>query len=168
MCFAMDEIVSLKNVSATTSEIQDSVGDKKYPVPISIYYQSIPFVEKKPKKNWHEMLFSFSAIEADAQQVINNWLNAYDYLYPALNLYFSTKTGAQKYVDGKFLALAQGLETYHRRTSAETLMEPDSFESVVAEVLKGCPEEHVDWLQGRLVHGNEINLGKRLKRIIVK
>ena len=39
MCFAMDEIVSLKNVSATSSEIQRSRGDdKNYPVPISIYY----------------------------------------------------------------------------------------------------------------------------------
>lgn len=167
MCFAMDEIVTLNNVSATSSEIQHKLdNDKQYPIPISIYYQSIPFVEKRPKKNWHEMLFNFGTIKTDAQQVLNNWLNAYEYLYPALNLYFSTKTGAQKYLEGKFLALAQGLETYHRRTSSETLMESESFESMVAEILNGCPKEHVDWLQGRLMHGNEINLSKRLKRII--
>lgn len=167
MCFAMDEIVALKNVSATSSEIQHGIGnDKQYPVPISIYYQSIPFAEKRPKKSWHEMLFNFGAIKADAQQVLNNWLNAYEDLYPALNLYFSTKAGAQKYLEGKFLALAQGLETYHRRTSIETLMDSDAFESLVAEILKTCPEKHIDWLQGRLRHGNEINLGKRLKKII--
>lgn len=166
MCFAMDEVVSLKKVSATSSEIQQSVGDKQYPVQVSIYYQSIPFAEKKPTKNWHEMLFNFGAIKTDAQQVLNNWLNAYEYLYPALNLYFSTQTGAQKYLEGKFLALAQGLETYHRRTSVETLMEPKAFEVMVEKILNGCPEEHIDWLKGRLVHGNEINLGKRLKKII--
>lgn len=166
MCFAMDEVVSLKDVSATSSEIQYDVDGKQHPVQISIYYQSIPFSEKKPKKNRHEMLFNFGAIKTDAQQVFNNWLNAYEYLYPALNLYFSTKTGSQKYLDGKFLALAQGLETYHRRTSSETLMEPKSFDAVVEEILNGCPKEHVDWLKGRLMHGNEINLGKRLKKII--
>jgi len=68
MCFAMDEVVSLKNVSATSSEIlRDGSDDKKYPVPISIYYQSIPFSEKIPKKTWHEMLFNFGAIKTNAQ-----------------------------------------------------------------------------------------------------
>lgn len=167
MCFALDEVVSLKNVSATSSEIlRDGGDDKKYPVPISIYYQSIPFSEKIPKKNWHEMLFKFSSIKTNAQQVFNNWLNAYEYLSPALGLYFSTKAGAQKYLDGKFLALAQGLETYHRRTSSETLMDKKSYEALVSEVLEGCPEEHLDWLKGRLMNGNEINLGKRIKKII--
>lgn len=167
MCFAMDEVVSLKNVSATSSEIlRDGGDDKKYPVPISIYYQSIPFSEKIPKKNWHEMLFNFGAIKANAQQVFDNWLNAYEYLSPALGLYFSTKSGAQKYLDGKFLALAQGLETYHRRTSSETLIDNESYAALVSEVLEGCPAEHLAWLKGRLMHGNEINLGKRIKKII--
>lgn len=167
MCFSIDEIVTLKNVSATSSEIQLDGGDNKiYPVPISIYYQSIPFSEKLQKKTRHEMLFNFDAIKANAQQVFNNWLKAYEDLSPALGLYFSTKAGAQKYLDGKFLALAQGLETYHRRTSSETLMDKESYESLVSEVLKGCPEEHLDWLYGRLLHGNEINLRKRIKKII--
>lgn len=167
MCFAMDEIVAMKNVSATSSEIQrDGGDDKQYPVPITVYYQSNPYSEKTPKRNWHDMLFTFGSIKDNAQQVFNNWISAYEYLSPAFGLYFSTKTGAQKYLDGKFLALAQGLETYHRRISTETLMEPESFESLVSTVLDGCPDEHIDWLKGRLMHGNEINLGKRLKKII--
>jgi len=167
MCFAMDEIVSIKNVSATSSEIQRDVGDDKtYPVPISIYYQSIPFSEKVTKKNRRDMLFNFGAIKTNAQEVFNNWLNAYKYLSPALNLYFSTKAGAQRYLDGKFLALVQGLETYHRRTSKETLMDKNHFYSLVSEILKGCPKKHIDWLKSRLMYGNEINLGKRINKII--
>lgn len=51
MCFAMDEIVSLKNISATSFEIQrDGGDDKKQPAPILIYYQSKPFSENIPKK----------------------------------------------------------------------------------------------------------------------
>lgn len=167
MCFAMNEIVTIKNLVATSREIQfESSTDKQSPVPISIYYQSIPFTEKAPKKNWHEMLFNFRAIADDAEEVFNKWLDAYEDLFPALNLYFSTKAGAQKYLDGKFLALAQGLETYHRRTSTETLMKQEIFDTLVDEIIKGCPVDHVEWLKGRLVHGNEINLGKRLKKII--
>ncbi len=167
MCFAMDGIVTLKDVSATSSKIQRKIGDNETsPVPISIYYQSNPFSEKIPKKSWHDMLFTFGTIKVNAKEVFNNWINAYEYLAPAIGLYFSTKIGAQKYLDGKFLALAQGLETYHRRTSSETLMDKATYESLVSEILKGCPNDHIDWLKGRLIHGNEINLGKRLKKII--
>ncbi|WGL97883.1 hypothetical protein QE177_11905 [Arsenophonus sp. aPb] len=168
MCFAMDAIVAIKNVSATSSEIQRDLGDgTQYSVPIKIYYQSIPFSEKVPKRTWHQdMIFSYAAIKHNAQQVFNSWISAYEYLAPAFGLYFSTKIGAQKYLDGKFLALAQGLEVHHRRTNDEKLMEPEVFQSLVSTVLAACPDAHIDWLKGRLMHGNEINLAKRLKRLI--
>lgn len=167
MCFAIDTTVTLNNLIATSSEIQREISEgRRYPVPIRIYYPSIPFSEEVPKKSFHQMLFSYRVITSNAQDIFNNWINAYEIIAPALSLYFSTKIGAQKYLDGKFLALAQGLETYHRRTSDEKLMDSNEFESLVSEIIKACPEQNLEWLKGRLMHGNEINLGKRLKRII--
>lgn len=167
MCFAIDATVTLKDLTATSMEIHREINEgKSHPVLIHIYYKSTPFSEKSPKKSWHQMLFNYGAIKTNAQDIINNWLNAYEILSPALNLYFSTKTGAQKYLEGKFLALAQGLETYHQRTSDEKLMSEESFRLLVNSIKKNCPEENINWLDGRLMHGNEINLGKRLKRII--
>lgn len=167
LCFAIDTTVALKNLSATSKEIQRDSGDgNQYPVSIKVFYPSIPFTEKVPDKSWHRMLFTYGTIKSNAQDVFNNWLRAYEIMAPALSLYFSTKNGAQKYLDGKFLALAQGLETYHRRTSDEKLMDSSEFDSLVSTISKSCPEEYAEWLSGRLKHGNEINLGKRLKRII--
>lgn len=167
MCFAMDDIVSIKKVSATSPEIiREAYDDINYPAPIKIYYQSLPYSEKTPKRNWHDMLFHYRIIKDNAQQVFNNWLNAYEYLQPAFSLYFSAKTGAQRFLEGKFLALAQGLETYHRRTSDEKLMEAEEFDLLVNKILQTCPNENIEWLRGRLTHGNEISLSKRLKRII--
>lgn len=167
LCFAIDTTVALKSLSATSTEKQRDVGNgREYPIPVKIFYRSIPFIEKVPSKNWHGMLFTYRTIESNAQDVFNNWLRAYETMAPALSLYFSTKNGAQKYLDGKFLALAQGLETYHRRTSDEQLMDSLEFQDLVSTILKTCPEQHVAWLNGRLMHGNEINLGKRLKRIV--
>jgi len=167
LCFAIDTTVALKDLSATSKEIQrDSGNGKQYPVLIKVFYSSIPFTEKVPDKSWHRMLFTYRTIKSNAQDVFNNWLRAYEIMAPALSLYFSTKNGAQKYLDGKFLALAQGLETYHRRTSDEKLMDSSQFDSLVSTISESCPEEYAEWLSGRLMHGNEINLGKRLKRII--
>lgn len=167
MCFAMDEVVVMQDVSATSSELQRTLNNgEQYPEKISIYYQSIPYSEKTPKIFKHKMLFTFKAIENNAQRVFNNWLNAYEYLSPALGLYFSIKVDAHKYFDGKFLALAQGLETYHRRTSSETLMAQEDFDNLVSEILAKCPKEHTTWLRDRLHYGNELSLRQRIKKII--
>ncbi|PHZ84660.1 HEPN domain-containing protein [Paremcibacter congregatus] len=167
MCFVMDETVTMKNISATTLEkLSDWGGNKKYPTPISIYYESKPYSEKVPSQAQHKMLFNFDSIKDNAQLIFNKWINAYKDLSPALNLYFSTQNGGQKFLEGRFLALAQGLENYHRRTNDETLMDSEEYNSLRKKILDGCPRDQMKWLEGRLMHGNEINFGKRLKRII--
>jgi ApeA N-terminal domain 1 len=163
LCFAIDETVCLDHVTATSNKIRENMTE---PVPIRIYYQSQPYSKDKPKIEWDRMLFRYGLIQNDAERIINNWIDAYDEIAPALNLYFSTKTRAQKYLDGKFLALAQGLETYHRRKSNEKLMDEVIFKELVENLVLKCPEEHKEWLKGRLMYGNEINLGKRIKSII--
>ncbi|PMY37692.1 MULTISPECIES: ApeA N-terminal domain 1-containing protein [Pseudomonas] len=167
LSFAIDDVVSLKNVSARSNYLLEDYGNgSKHPARIAIYYGSAFFKEDTPKKTWHNMLFHFGRIRDDAENIFNNWLNAYDDLSPTLGLYFSTRSGAQKFLEGKFLALAQGLETYHRRTCTKTLMDEKAFSALVEKVLENCPAEHTEWLEGRLMHGNEINLRNRLKSII--
>jgi ApeA N-terminal domain 1 len=167
LCFAVDQIVCLDSITAMSNDILMNVGNNKtIPAPIKIYYQSIPYSEYNPNLDLHRMLFVYAQIDKDFEKIINNWINTYNKIDPALSLYFSTKTGAQKYLDGKFLALAQGLETYHRRTSNEKLMDEEKFKELVEEIIFKCPEENKEWLEGRLKHGNEINLRRRIKSII--
>lgn len=167
ICFATDEIVSIKNLKAKSSNIQREISaEKKVSIPIPLYYQSLPFSEKVAKKTWNSMLFTFKAIEANAQNIFNTWIGAYDTLSPAFNLYFSTKSNTKKYLEEQFLGLIQGLETYHRRSSHETLMEQDKFDVLVTEIKSHCSTEYLEWLDGRLKYGNEISLKTRLRRII--
>lgn len=167
LSFAIDKTVCIERVSATSDAIRQAIGDgKTIPVSISLYYASLPYTKIEPKIDWHRMLFRFEQIREDAERIVNNWFDAYDEIEPALNLYFSTKTGAHKYLESKFLALAQGLETYHRRTSNEKLMDEAVFKELTENLIKQCPKENQKWLSGRLQHGNEVNLGRRIKSII--
>jgi hypothetical protein len=162
--FAIDKTVCLEQVSATFDAIpQDITNNKTLPVSISVYYESQPYTEIEPKIDRDRMLFRFGQIREDAERIVNNWFDAYEKIDPALNLYFSTKTGAYQYLEGKFLALAQGLETYHRRTSNEKLMDEAEL---TENLIKQCPEKNQKWLSGRLEYGNELNLRKRIKNII--
>lgn len=167
LCFAVDATVTISDVSATSNEVVTEVSEgKTRPVNIVVYYPSLPFSQEAPKIDLHRMLFVFGNIRSNAENLINNWLNAYSIVRPSLGLYFSAVTGTHKYLDGKFLALAQALETYHRRTSSETLMENGKFRKLLASLICLCPKTHRRWLRGRLRHGNEINLGQRVKKII--
>lgn len=167
LCFAIDRTVCIERVSATLDTIVQDIGNgKTRPVLISVYYASLPYTKNEPKIDWHRMLFRYGQIREDAERIINNWFDAYDEIDPALNLYFSVKTGAHEYLDGKFLALAQGLETYHRRTSSEKLMDEGTYKELTECLIKQCPEENQEWLSERLRQGNEVNLGRRIKSII--
>jgi len=165
--FAVDSTVTISDVSATSNEIVMEISEgKTRPVTIKLYYPSLPFSDDAPKIDIHKMLFRFSDISENAGHVFNKWLSTYSVILPSIGLYFSAVSGAHKYLDGKFLALAQGLETYHRRTSDETMRDESEFRSMVASLLWSCPKKNRKWLRGRLYQGNELNLGQRIKKII--
>lgn len=166
MNFAMDATVSVSSMYCFSNEITREVNGNKRPEPVQLFYSSEPFEEKIPKIVRHAMLFRFVDIKDRFNEIIDKWLGAYESISPSLNLYFSTKTGSQKYLDGKFLALAQALETYHRRTSDETYVTKEEFKTLLNEIKSKCPEKHKDWLAGRLDNGNEISLRNRLNRIV--
>lgn len=167
LCFAIDKTVSIEKVSVTSKSVcQDIGGEKTVPVSILLYYASLPHTKNDPQIDCYGMLFRFEQVKEDAERIVNNWLDAYDKIGPALNLYFYTKMGMQKNLEGRFLSLAQALETYHRRTSDETLRDKAKFKKLVNDIIEKCPSEEEKWLRGRLEHGNELSLSSRIKRII--
>ncbi len=167
LSFAVDQMVCIERVSATLdSFLQNNSNGKGNPVSIPIYYRSLPFVKESTKIDKDLMLFRYDHIRDNAELIFNNWFNAYESIDPALNLYFTMKTGAHKYLEGKFLALVQGLETYHRRTSSKKLMADEDYQQLMQSIVEKCPIESKDWLIGRLCHGNEISLSQRIKAII--
>ena len=167
LCFAIDQTVSITSVTAYSYDLKSKIGeDKEYEVPIKIYYPSLPFSQNPPKIEWHTMLFRYQNISETLPKVLSKWLDAYDRIEPAFNLYFASKTGAHKYIDGKFLSLSQGIETFHRRTSNESVMPDKEFEKITTGLLDACPKDRKKWLEGKLVYSNELNLRTRLKQIV--
>jgi len=167
LCFATDETVTISDVSAKSESIVQKVREgKTLSTPIKIYYSSLPFSTTIPKIEANKMLFRFSNISPNAEDIFKKWVGAYSTISPSLSLYFSAVSGSHKYLEGRFLALAQALETYHRRTSSEQLMDNIEFRNISAQLLWDCPKQHRKWLRSRIMYGNEINLGKRIKGII--
>lgn len=163
--FAMDAQVSAFDLIGFNDKFIERIGDIETRIPVKVFLPLLPIFDAIPKIDRSSMLFGFSSMRENSQSIIAQWFEAYDRLLPAFSLYFSVTQGVQRFADTKFLALAQGLETYHRRTSDEVVMDEGLFESLRAEIIDFCPPERRDWLKGRLHFANEISLAKRIEGI---
>ena len=153
-------------MSVTSNSLRRDIGEgKTRAIPIDVYYPSWPYSKDEPETN-RIKLFEFEEIQNDAENIINNWIEAYEKITPAFNQYFLAKMGMQTYLEERFMALAQGLEAYHRRTSEEKRMDETEFEKLVEHLIDQCPEEKREWLSDKLNYGNEVSLRNRIKRMI--
>ena len=167
LCFALDDIVLLDSITATSDNLRESVGRQMTPMaPIRIYYLSGPLPKNESTKLQWYCLFRFDTIKSQAERLINNWLDGYEKLSLTLDLYFWTQMKDSQFLEVKFLTLVQGLEVCHRRTSNETQMDNTEFEDLVASLLAECPDDKRKWLQEKFRYGNELSLRKRIKAII--
>ena len=107
--------------------------DGTHPTRMSVYYPFSLYKESPPKINPARMLFKYPQISERAEDVMNKWINDYERIRPTLALYFAVASEKYTYQDAKFLALAQALEAYHRRTV-------DGTELIFRERIKGLIE----------------------------
>ena len=60
-------------------------------------------------------------------------------------------------------------EAFHRMvTSGASYMNEDAFSGLLNAYLANTPDEHHEWLRGRIEHGNEPPLGKRLRQLAAR
>jgi hypothetical protein len=172
LCFAMGNIVCFDSMEATAENPppfsppgEDPGYDKIGMLPINVFYESQFYSKDKSRIGFNE-LFEFGQIQNDAERIICNWMNAHEQINPAFNLYFLATMGTQPSLEARFLTLVTGVEVYHRRTSDEKEMDEVEFEELVENLIEHCPGERKEWLRGKLRYDNEVNLRKRIKRLI--
>lgn len=165
--FAIDETVLIDSITGYSNEITQELEEgKNSEVPIEIYYQSPLHSEERPEIHRSDMLFSYQEVADEFEEILTKWLENYDIYEPTFNLYFASVSSGQKYLEWKFLSLAQGIETLHRRSSQEMEMPEEEFRKIKKNVLKVTPNEKQEWLAVRLKYANELSLRKRIKQMI--
>ena len=145
LCFAMNQTVSLYNMSATSGNLRQD-----------IYRPTWPYSKDEPKIDEYGMLFGFEKIQNDAERAINKWIEAYEQKASAFDLYFLAKMGRQTYLEERFLALAQGLDAYfdcyHFRDNVKNFIEP--FKEVIGDEDKRDLKKEIVDTRDYLTHHN--------------
>ncbi|MEJ8569420.1 HEPN domain-containing protein [Elongatibacter sediminis] len=166
LSLAIDETVAVDEASYTSESITDELASGKLiPRQIKLIYPSISFLQSPPRINFRSMLFRLKNIK-DFNRTLKNWFEAYDVVWPSLGLYFNSRLQPNKYNEGKFLALAQGVESLHRRSADETHFADAEFDELVETLIETCPDTYKEWLKGKMTYANEIPLRKRLTRVM--
>ena len=165
LSLAIDQPVSISSISGYLDQKSETARMPQSPT--EIYYQASPNVEVKPEIQFNNMLFTCGNIVDQCEQVLTKWLEVYDTFEPALNLYFASRSDAlQSYLEVRFLRLAQGIETLHRRNSQDTEMPEDEFNELKQSIIGSCPAEKKQWLERELKYANELSLRQRIKAMI--
>ena len=166
LCFVMDEIVCLETIKATADNLrQDIGGGHTASIPVKIYCRSWPYSKDEPKINKFNMLFKFKEVQSLAERMINTWIENYEQIEPAFELYFWTKTRVLPSRNMQFLTLVQALEAFHRRTSEDKHMEEDEFEEIRKNLIQQIPKKHREWFGMKLQYANELTLRNRFKKM---
>jgi hypothetical protein len=164
---AIGQPISMDSVTGYSPELARSDGSGgEYKVPIKVHYRENGSSGKKQETSDLRMLFLYTDIEGQIQEMLANWLHSYKVFGPALDGYFTAMANTSQYLEDEFLQRARGIETLHRRSSTETEMPQEEFEELVGLLAASSPNDRREWLKGRLRYANELSLRKRLRLMI--
>lgn len=167
LCFVMNKIVCLDQISATPNDLYQGIGNERTaPIPVEIYCRTWPHSKDEPKINAYDMLFGFKEIQSRAESMINKWIENYEQIAPAFDLYFWAQTAVLPSWNMQFLTLVQGIEAFHRRTSNEIHMDPNEFRQIRKNLVKLIPKKERNWFAGKLRYANELTLRNRIEKLI--
>lgn len=113
----------------------------------------------------HEMLFTLADM-GRATKWLQNWFDTADRVRSAFNVYFATRYNPSAYVDERFLAHMQVIESLDRAYARNYELSPKQHERRLNQILDSAPTRHRAWLQERLAYSNEPRLRSRLTRMM--
>jgi hypothetical protein len=115
-------------------------------------------------------LASLPEIERDITEVFESWFAHELELDMVHNLLLSVMDAPSVYAEYRCLALAQALESFHRRTMPGSYLEEKDFAKVKATLIEAIPNsissDARNAFEGKLEYLNEFSLRKRLKQLM--
>jgi hypothetical protein len=117
-----------------------------------------------------EMIFAYPRIADRFPAIAERWFDLQDNLRVVVSLLFGTLYATGLPREFRFLALAQALETFHRRTQPGVYVDPPDYEPVREALTEAIPAgtniSLRQALEKRLEYGNEFAQHRRLNALL--
>ncbi|MEX6703283.1 HEPN domain-containing protein [Peribacillus frigoritolerans] len=126
---------------------------------------------EKTKKKFHarDAIVTYSQISDSFGLIINNWFEKIDLLKDVNNMYQGDYY-IDMYLNTRFLNAVQTLEIFHRSLFKGKAMDEKEYQKYSSELTDlletKFPQEFSTVIKGKLNHGNEYSLSKRLRELV--
>lgn len=163
LCLVFDRSVSFTSITGSRRELNapHTAHDK-----VVIYGRFDPYDLRKENISAGNFLISFHEMADNIHEYLPRWLERYEEYEPTFNLYFAVTANRFMHLEGGFLFLVHGIESLHRRSSSETKMPVEEFNSRVDSIVQSTPEPWKSWVREKLGYANALSLRNRIKQMI--
>ena len=163
LSLAIDQPLNLLSIRAQTPEVMHGEDEAM----IDVYADTVELANRVGRIAWHRTLFSYPDIADRFETMFNEWLGHYQKAEPVFNLYFAVAADAYRNIEGKFLAITQAVEGFHRRFLPDTLKMPkDEFMRLKRDAASAFPVEHRHIIHSSLQNANVPSLRERIAAMI--
>jgi hypothetical protein len=140
------------------------------PFPVEATFYAVPVVKPGGSLRNRTALFAFDDIDTDT--TFTTWMTHAAILTPIRALYFLAIYG-DNFAEGRFLALVQAAEGFHRRLRGGEYMVSEEYVSkvavpLVAAIPPGIDNSLRDALRSRIRFGHEYSLRKRVGQLFAE
>ena len=163
ICLAFDRTVSFTSITGSQREPDAPYTPRDT---VDIYGRFDPYDLPKEEISAGNFLISFQEMAHGIHEYLPRWLERYEEYEPTFNLYFAVAANRHMHLEGGFLFLVHGIESLHRRSSSETQMPAEEFNSLLESILQSTPAARRRWARERLRYANELSLRSRIKQMV--
>ncbi|ARC58768.1 MULTISPECIES: ApeA N-terminal domain 1-containing protein [Bacillus] len=113
--------------------------------------------------------FKYNEIQGQFENILNKWFEKKESLNTIISLYLSSFK--DEYIESKFIKAVQALEIFHRRFREDTQINEQVYTENVDKIREFI-EVNIENVEAKKLfldkfkHGNEYNLGKRLRSLL--
>lgn len=154
-------------------DLQETIsqGNQKRCIPklIKLIYQSPFYSPIYKNRKFYRHLVRYESIVSDFETILPSWFTLSKELEQPLELIFRSFINKYEFSVEKFMDIAKAIELFHRLRFSNKVLPEEEFENRKAKFrLKDLTTKELEWIEGRMKHGNEPSLFKRLKELAKK
>lgn len=165
LSLAVGTPLTLLAVDGYHDDVVDHQGNRK---PLQVLYSVARNPEPSARRiQRHQMLFTYDEVRDRFAEILSAWFDHHEILEPVFALYFGTLYNPGVYLEQRFIAFAQAIETYDRlRRPMARERGASEHKELIREILETTPEQHRKWLKEKLAFSNALTLARRLEHVL--
>jgi hypothetical protein len=162
----------ITSISAFSNDyMKELPGIKPFRQEIAILYQPNIF-EYSKNIDQTNILFHYNSIKEQYQDLLSNWFAKYHQFESSLNLYFSTMSKTNEYLERRLINYCESFESLHRTLYGGRYIDHDKFlENLLPIFLRVIPNnldtDFKESIKSKLSYLNDLSLKNRLKSFLI-